>query len=97
MISVGFQDFHPYELYSELNEEAVHCKCIIGTEYDGAVYNVLRFGLPYFETVERVQIAVETIQSTLEKQLKVIRMHTSPKLEEVQTGEQLGSGLAIAA
>ncbi|RYY83314.1 MAG: NAD-dependent epimerase/dehydratase family protein, partial [Chitinophagaceae bacterium] len=50
MLSIGFEDFRPYDLYCELNAKGIHCKCIMNYKKDGKEYHILRFGLPYYET-----------------------------------------------
>jgi UDP-sulfoquinovose synthase len=74
LLSIAFPDFNPFDLYSELNENGVHCKCVINYNKDGNHYNILRFGLPYYETVERLETAVSKIGAILEQQLKVVEI-----------------------
>lgn len=75
LLSFGFIDFHPYDLYRELNEIGVHCKCIIDYSGGKKYRHILRFGIPYFETVERLQQAVGTIAEVVAQQKKVLQLH----------------------
>jgi UDP-sulfoquinovose synthase len=76
LLSVAFPDYHPFDLYSELNENGVHCKCVINYKKGSEHYNILRFGLPYYETTERLEIAIGKIQAVLEQQAKVMEIQT---------------------
>ncbi len=54
LVAIAFTDFDPYPLYMYLNEQQVHTKCIKDHMMAGTVYHILRIGLPYFETIERL-------------------------------------------
>ncbi len=96
LLSVALIDYNPYELYAELNETGVHCKCIIDYKKGGESFNILRFGLPYYETVDRLEQAIETFESTLERQLKVVGMEVSQQpVEEAQPKKE--AVLSVAA
>ncbi len=85
LLSIAFTHFHPYELYRELNENGVHCKCIIDYDYNGEKLNILRFGLPYYETENRLQLAITSFQLALQKLTKVIPMILTPVVEQKET------------
>lgn len=72
LLSVGFTDYNPFDLYSALNDEGVHCKCIIDHKNQAYSCNILRFGLPYYETVERLEKAISTIETILARQQKTV-------------------------
>jgi UDP-sulfoquinovose synthase len=98
LLSVAFYDYHPFELYSELNENGVHCKCIIDYKKSGDSFHILRFGLPYYETEDRLEEAVTKIETVLEQQLKVVPMQVTELIgteEEVVTKRE--KGLSVAA
>jgi UDP-sulfoquinovose synthase len=100
MVSVGFYDYHPFNLYSELNDKGIHCKCIIGSKHQGQVFNILRFGLPYFETEDRLNYAVTIIGSILESQVKVVQIDVLQQEEiasEAVVVHEAKSGLSVAA
>ncbi|TCJ17406.1 NAD-dependent epimerase/dehydratase family protein [Flaviaesturariibacter flavus] len=78
LVSLAFRHFHPFELYSNLNELGVHCKCIIDYKKDGAMCHVLRFGLPYYETQERVRYALALIEDILVRLQKVVAFPVAP-------------------
>jgi UDP-sulfoquinovose synthase len=54
LVAIAFTDFDPYPLYMYLNEQQVHTKCIKNHMMSGTVYHILRIGLPYFESIERL-------------------------------------------
>jgi len=76
MLSVGFRNFNPYELYTLLNEQGVHCKCIINYNKNGNGVNILRFGFPYFETKSRLTRALNLVQDIPEPSKKVVQLKT---------------------
>ncbi|HEX6916198.1 MAG TPA: aminotransferase class V-fold PLP-dependent enzyme [Chitinophagaceae bacterium] len=94
MLAFGFPEFHPFALYSELNDNGVHCKCIIGNEQDGETVNILRFGLPYFETIDRLERAAEVVEEVLRRQQKVVPLEN--KTVEAAP-EKKASVLSVAA
>jgi UDP-sulfoquinovose synthase len=88
LLSVAFNDYHPFDLYTELNEKGVHCKCIIDYKKGGNSYHILRFGLPYYETVDRLETVIATIEAVLQQQLKVVQIEVNQAAELVtKTGE----------
>lgn len=100
MVSIGFVDYHPFDLYSELNEKGIHCKCIIGSKHQGQTFNILRFGLPYFETEERISYAVSTIGSVLQNLVKVVQMELVQEVEispATEVVKDTTEGLSVAA
>jgi len=95
LLSVGFQDYHPFNLYSELNENGVHCKCIIDYKKSGETFHILRFGLPYYETTERLTKAIQILEGIVEKQQKLVNIEAQ---SAVLPQEQHASGsLSVAA
>ena len=54
VIAIAFTDYDPYHLYKYLNEQQVHIKCIKDHKIAGTIYHILRIGIPYFETSERL-------------------------------------------
>lgn len=100
MLSIAFYDYHPFELYNQLNEKGIHCKCIIGSKHDGHSLNILRFGLPYFETTDRLNYAVSTIGSILQSQVKVVHMDVAEEIEvtpAIEVVPEEKAGLSVAA
>jgi UDP-sulfoquinovose synthase len=93
LLSVAFREFNPFDLYSELNENAVHCKCIIDHHEPGGTLNVLRFGLPYFESVARVEEAVAVLDVVLQHQQKVVSFDAAKPVEPLSK-ESTGSTVA---
>ncbi|MCE3282878.1 MAG: hypothetical protein K0Q66_1615 [Chitinophagaceae bacterium] len=81
LLSVAFTGYHPFSLYSELNENGVHCKCIIDYKKGGDKFHILRFGLPYYETEQRLSQAVAVIDEALEKQLKIMPVENEVVVE----------------
>lgn len=85
LLSFAFTDYHPFELYTQLNENDVHCKCIIDYKKGDRSYHIIRFGIPYYETVERLQKTIAVIENVLEKQLQPAEVETvSTVVEEVK-------------
>ena len=72
LLSVAFETYHPFDLYKELNEKGVHCKCIIDYKKGGKTIHILRFGIPYYETVERMEQAIAVIEESLQQHATVI-------------------------
>ncbi len=100
MLSIAFTDYHPFELYNELNEKGIHCKCIIGSKHDGHTFNILRFGLPYFETADRLNYAASTIASILQNQVKVVQMDVAQQVEVgpvIEVVQEAKADLSVAA
>ena len=58
VVALGFTDFDPYPLYKNLNEHRVHLKCIKNKKVEGKMYNILRFGLPYYEMFDNLDFAI---------------------------------------
>ena len=54
LIAIGFTDFDPYPLYKFLNDQQVHLKCIKNHPVNNIDYHILRFGIPYYETADRL-------------------------------------------
>ena len=67
VLSVGFPAYDPYPLYCYLNDHHIHIKCIMGHEICGTVLNILRIGIPYFETEPRLCYAVNEISYFLSR------------------------------
>ncbi len=62
-ISVAFTNYDPYPLYMALNERQVHIKCIKNHKIGNKEYHILRFGFPYFETLDRMEYAISQIKN----------------------------------
>lgn len=73
LLSVAFENYHPFELYTQLNENGVHCKCIIDYKKGNSTYHIIRFGIPYYETVERLQRAIAVMEEVLLSQFKSVQ------------------------
>jgi UDP-sulfoquinovose synthase len=100
LLSVALSDFHPFDLYSELNEHGVHCKCIIDYKKDGEKIHILRFGFPYYETTERLKQAISIIEEIVERQLKVVQLQTITETvieTEIESIPQQSEQLSVAA
>lgn len=54
LVAIAFTDFDPYPMYKYLNEQRVHTKCIKNHMIGPVLYHILRIGIPYFETLERL-------------------------------------------
>ena len=86
MFSLSFQNFDPYPLYDAMNQQQVHCKCIKDRGRDGQERNLLRFGIPYYETEARLQKALSVIEDCLRLSLSTscnrslrYRMNSEPQ------------------
>jgi UDP-sulfoquinovose synthase len=62
---IAFVNYDPYVLYTKLNEMGIHVKCIKNKALNGKLYNILRFGFPYFESKERLEIVLRKIEEIL--------------------------------
>ena len=58
IVSIAFTEFDPYPLYKYLNDQQVHTKCIKNHDVGGVNYNIVRVGIPYFETIDRLNFAL---------------------------------------
>jgi UDP-sulfoquinovose synthase len=58
VITIAFTDYNPYALYKYLNEQQVHVKCIMNHRIGHTIYHILRIGIPYFETMERLNFVL---------------------------------------
>jgi UDP-sulfoquinovose synthase len=87
LLSVCFYDYHPFDLYTELNENGVHCKCIIDYNKSGEQFHILRFGLPYYETAGRLAYAISTVEAVLERQQKLVKMEIATKAVNAKSQE----------
>jgi UDP-sulfoquinovose synthase len=65
VISIGFHDFDPFQLYRELCGNKVHIKCIKYPMGNGNEFSILRFGVPYYETKVRLDMAVREFDRLL--------------------------------
>jgi UDP-sulfoquinovose synthase len=65
VVCISFPDYNPYELYSYLNHHMVHSKCIINYVWQGKKENLLRFGIPYFETIDNLNLVLNKIETYL--------------------------------
>ncbi len=62
IISLAFTSYDPYMLYTQLSERGVHVKCIKDHKVGDTTYHILRFGMPYYETMERLNSALGEIR-----------------------------------
>jgi len=60
-----FQDYNPYELYKEMSNANVCVKCIIDCNVFGNKVHILRIGILYFETTERILKSVNIVENCL--------------------------------
>jgi UDP-sulfoquinovose synthase len=65
LLSVAMYDYNPYALYSYLNENGIHCKCLIDHKDGDGTCHILRFGLPYYETIDRLDQVIDEMQRPL--------------------------------
>ena len=65
VVCIAFEDFNPYPLYSFLNQHQVHSKCIMQYEWDGKKVNIMRFGIPYFETINNLNLVLGKMEAFL--------------------------------
>ncbi len=76
-ISLAFKTFDPYPLYKSLDAKQVHVKCIKNHKIGNEEYHILRFGFPYFETLDRLEYAITQIKTILaETELKQLQFGT---------------------
>jgi UDP-sulfoquinovose synthase len=54
-LSLAFTDYDPYPLYRHLHHMNIYVKCIKKQPIDDKVVHILRIGLPYYETRERLR------------------------------------------
>jgi UDP-sulfoquinovose synthase len=64
-LTVSFPRFDPYPLYTAMNQRMLHCKCIKHRTRSGAPKQLLRFGIPYYETLTRLRDALAVLESCL--------------------------------
>ncbi len=69
MFSIAFSNFDPYPLYDAMNAQKVHCKCIKDRGRDGRERQLLRFGIPFYETQDRLHKGLAVIEDCLREQL----------------------------
>lgn len=63
---VAFLDYDPYPLYCYLNDTNIHIKCIKHRKLsNGKTTNLLRIGLPYYESKERLNRLLSEIEAFL--------------------------------
>jgi UDP-sulfoquinovose synthase len=72
VISIAFTDYDPYPLYKFLNDQMVHTKCIKNHKIAGAEYHIIRIGIPYYETMERLNYALFEIGRYLSENKPVV-------------------------
>jgi UDP-sulfoquinovose synthase len=65
LLSVALHEYNPFQLYSTLNEKGIHCKCMIDHTMGDSSYHILRFGMPYFETADRLNYVIDELQKHL--------------------------------
>ncbi|WP_339675267.1 aminotransferase class V-fold PLP-dependent enzyme [uncultured Zhongshania sp.] len=67
VLTVQFEQYDPYPLYQAMNERGVHCKCIKDLSKSGQPRQLLRFGVPYYETEARLEKALSVMNLCLQK------------------------------
>jgi UDP-sulfoquinovose synthase len=65
VISIAFPAYDAAALYKYLNEQHIHTKLIKEYKIAGVAHNLIRIGIPYFESVERLDNAYDTISKYL--------------------------------
>lgn len=63
VFSAVFEEFDPFPLYEHLNGRRVHVKCIKKRDGDGRPLQLLRFGFPCYENLDRLEAAIREIQA----------------------------------
>lgn len=71
VVSIGFTEYDPYPLYQYLNKHNIHIKCIKDHRIDGTTYHILRIGLPYYESKERLAYTVGEMAFFIREQVKM--------------------------
>ncbi|WP_411972710.1 aminotransferase class V-fold PLP-dependent enzyme [Sphingobacterium sp. Lzh-3] len=62
VVSLAFTNYDPYPLYDFLNHEKIHIKCIKGCNSEEGIIHILRFGIPYYETKNRLCAVIDAIR-----------------------------------
>ena len=65
VLTVAFDDYDPYPLYNAMNARGVHCKCIKDTCKQGEPRQLLRFGVPFYETESRLEHALSVMDQCM--------------------------------
>jgi UDP-sulfoquinovose synthase len=65
LLSIALHDYNPFSLYSYLNDSGIHCKCMIDHKDGESTYHILRFGLPYYETEDRLEQVINEMKRPL--------------------------------
>lgn len=94
LLSVAFDEYHPFQLYQELNDSGVHCKCIIDYKKGDEKIHILRFGLPYYETIERLDEAVGKLDIILQQQTKVVKLAVVPSAAAAMNKKKANGSIA---
>lgn len=64
-LTLSFPEFDPYPLYKSLIKRKIHTKCIKKTDMNGHQKQLLRLGIPYYETRTRLDEALNHISDSL--------------------------------
>lgn len=75
LLSVALYEYNPFDLYSSLNAMGIHCKCMVDHKHAGGTHHILRFGMPYYETINRLDQVIAAVQ----QQLKVLQTQSVPQ------------------
>jgi len=67
VVVASFTKFDPYPLYRALDNHMLHVKCIRDHTREGHARQLLRFGVPYYENVNRLRRALGIIDECLEQ------------------------------
>ena len=67
VLTVAFENYDPYPLYNAMNQRGVHCKCIKDTCKRGEPRQLLRFGVPFYETESRLEQALSIVDQCMKQ------------------------------
>ena len=65
MLLLRFHGVDPYPVYRQLNDQSVHVKCIKGDYGPTHTLNLLRIGIPFYETKQRLDRTLEIFAQAL--------------------------------
>lgn len=82
MFTISFLNFDPYPLYDALNKNKIYCKCIKNRRKDGVERQLLRFGVPYYETERRLRKALTIIEDCLRQVCVISHSRRGHRLED---------------
>jgi UDP-sulfoquinovose synthase len=74
LVAIAFTDFDPYPLYKYLNDSQVHTKCIKNHAIGDTTYHIVRIGLPYFESFDRLDYVIFEINRYISEKVMEEKM-----------------------